>query len=415
MKKEPFIRHVASVLAGTWGEEPDDSGSTVDCLRVADFNYSHLTNNVAETRRRITTEDKRTKLLKNGDILIEKSGGGEKTPVGRAIVVNNINRPTTYANFIERIRLKKSLNSDYANYVLSCLYSDNINSKYIKQNTGIQNLEVKAYLRETIFVPTVQEQKKMIIFLNSKTTTVDKMITAKNHTHTQLSELRTSIIADAVLGRGTNMSIQHTNIPWIGNIPSHWTLRKLKDLATISIGWTPSTTNTEYFEGDNIWVTIADMDKKYISESKTHISDKALIDAAIKKVPKGSLLYSFKLSVGKVAFAATDLYTNEAIAAIIPRNLEQIDNEFLYYALSSYLIDSSNENIYGAKLLNQNLIKNAYIALPPIEEQRQIASELNRKFSNINKAMSETLNSINLLEEYRTSLISNVITGKVEV
>ena len=241
------------------------------------------------------------------------------------------------------------------------------------------------------------------------------MIAAKNRTRTHLAELRTAIITKAVLGQGSSNNLQQTNIPWIGEVPAHWTVRKLKDLATISIGWTPSTSNPEYFEGDNIWVTIADMNKKHISESKNRVSDVAIIDAGIKKVPKGSLLYSFKLSVGKVAFAGTDLYTNEAIAAIIPRNLKQIDNKFLYYALSTYLIDSANENIYGAKLLNQSLIKNAYIALPPIDEQKQIATELNRKLTKLDRTMVKTTNSLELLKEYRSSLISNVITGKVAV
>ncbi len=260
-----------------------------------------------------------------------------------------------------------------------------------------------------------EEQAKIADFLDKKTATIDKMIAAKNHTRTHLAELRTAIITKAVLGQGSSNNLQQTNIPWIGEVPAHWTVRKLKDLATISIGWTPSTSNPEYFEGDNIWVTIADMNKKHISESKNRVSDVAIIDAGIKKVPKGSLLYSFKLSVGKVAFAGTDLYTNEAIAAIIPRNLKQIDNKFLYYALSTYLIDSANENIYGAKLLNQSLIKNAYIALPPIDEQKQIATELNRKLTKLDRTMVKTTNSLELLKEYRSSLISNVITGKVAV
>lgn len=416
MTKEPIIRHVSSILAGTWGDESDDSVNTVACLRIADFDYSRLTNVDPQTRRKISQADIIQKILKNDDILIEKSGGGEKTPVGRAIVVTNIKQPTTYANFIERVRFKPSLDSKYANYVLSHLYSRKINTKYIKQNTGIQNLDVKAYLSEPIAIPDIKEQEKAVNYLNSKTQTLDKILTAKNHTHAHLSELRQAIITNAVLGTGgAAMNLQDTNIPWIGKIPVHWQMRKLKDIATVSIGWTPSTSNPEYFEGENVWVTIADMNKKYITGSKAQISDIAVLDAGIKKVPKGSLLYSFKLSVGKVAFAGTDLYTNEAIAAIIPKKDTEIDNDFLYYALSSYMISNANENIYGAKLLNQGLIKNAVIAVPPVEEQRKIAKTLNQKLDKIDHASGENQKSISQLEEYRSSLISNVVGGKVEV
>lgn len=184
MTKEPIIRHVSSILAGTWGEEPDESANTVRCLRVADYDYPRLTNVKAETKRKVSSSDIHQKTLKNDDILIEKSGGGEKTPVGRSIIVSGIHEPTTYANFIERIRLKPSLHPKYANYALSHLYSRKVNTKYIKQNTGIQNLDVRAYLGESIIIPSTAEQEKIVDYLDNKTQTLDKMITAKNHTHT---------------------------------------------------------------------------------------------------------------------------------------------------------------------------------------------------------------------------------------
>lgn len=278
---------------------------------------------------------------------------------------------------------------------------------------GIRATEL---MQVEIDLPELTEQKSLSHFLDNKTQILDKILTTKNHTQTHLSDLRQAIITNAVLGTGgVAVNLQDTNIPWIGKIPVHWQMRKLKDIATVSIGWTPSTSNQEYFEGENVWVTIADMNKKYITRSKAQISDIAVLDAGIKKVPKGSLLYSFKLSVGKVAFAGTDLYTNEAIAAIIPKKDTEIDNDFLYYALSSYMISNANENIYGAKLLNQGLIKNAAIAVPPVEEQRKIAKMLNQKLDKIDHASEENQKSISQLEEYRSSLISSVVGGKVEV
>lgn len=186
IRKEPLIRHVTSILAGTWGDEPDDSENTVACLRVADYDYARLTNTHPSTERKVSASDLRQKLLKNGDLLIEKSGGGDKTPVGRTIIVSGINKPTTYANFIERVRLKPSLNPAYVNYALSHLYVRKVNTKYIKQNTGIQNLDVKAYLGESIAIPEVTKQEEIVRYLDSKTQTVDKMLTTKNHTHTHI-------------------------------------------------------------------------------------------------------------------------------------------------------------------------------------------------------------------------------------
>ncbi len=267
-----------------------------------------------------------------------------------------------------------------------------------------------------ISLPSVEMQRNIASYLDRKVSIIDKIIAAKNHTHTHLLELRQAIITDAVLGRGgVFMNYRQTNISWIGKIPAHWQVRRIKDIADISVGWTPDTNNPDYFNGNNTWVTIADMNQKYIVSSKVKISNEAIDSSRIRLVKKGSLLYSFKLSVGKVAFAGKDLYTNEAIAAITPNYNDEVDTSFLYYAISTYLANNANENIYGAKIMNQDTIRNSYIAFPDINEQLKISRTLDKKVRNIDDAMSINKQSIQLLNEYRSSLISNVINGKVKV
>src|SRR4030042_3263708 len=105
-----------------------------------------------------------------------------------------------------------------------------------------------------------------------------------------------------------------SGIERIGEIPEDWNIKKLKYCFKFQTGWTPPTGKSEYYEGGNhIWVTIADMDKKFISDSAQKITDKAIEGSKMQITPKGSLIYSFKLSVGKVSFAKQDVYTNEAI------------------------------------------------------------------------------------------------------
>jgi restriction endonuclease S subunit len=409
IKMLPLARFVAKIKDGTHGtHNRTDEG--VPLLSAKNVFNGRLTLSEEES---LVSESEAAVITANGfpaknDILLTTVG-----TIGRSLVWSKTHS-LPFQRSVSFLRLNKIHNPYYFAYYFQ--------TRYFQEQLALltkTSAQPGIYMGEVMKVPAPliekSSQDAAVKFLDKKTATIDKMIAAKNHTRTHLAELRTAIITKAVLGQGSSNNLQQTNIPWIGEVPAHWTVRKLKDLATISIGWTPSTSNPEYFEGDNIWVTIADMNKKHISESKNRVSDVAIIDAGIKKVPKGSLLYSFKLSVGKVAFAGTDLYTNEAIAAIIPRSLKQIDNKFLYYALSTYLIDSANENIYGAKLLNQSLIKNAYIALPPIDEQKQIATELNRKLTKLDRTMVKTTNSLELLKEYRSSLISNVITGKVAV
>ena len=211
----------------------------------------------------------------------------------------------------------------------------------------------------------------------------------------------------------TDEEMKDSGVEWLDVIPKSWTRNKLKRELKFSVGSTPSTSNRSFFEGENIWVTIGDLNGKYCSESKTKLTEEALRSANMKKVPKGSLLYSFKLSVGQVAFTEKDLYTNEAIASFYPNNNSNLD--FWYYALGNYLIENSNENIYGAKLLNQELINNANIFVPSEEEQKKIAKFLDKKTAEFDSIISKKETLIEKLEEAKKSLISEVVTGKVKV
>ena len=195
-----LYRHLISQQSGTWGLEPNGFNE-VKCLRVADFDYDKLTHVEPETIRSIDSNHMATKLLRHGDILIEKSGGGEKAPVGRAIIVNELNGLTSYANFVDRLRFKKTVLPRYALYVLYAMYSGGINTKHIKQNTGIQNLDIKHYLKETVPIPSIQDQLSIIKHAQVRLSKLDAAADLLNKTILQLKEYRTSLISNVITGK----------------------------------------------------------------------------------------------------------------------------------------------------------------------------------------------------------------------
>lgn len=202
-------------------------------------------------------------------------------------------------------------------------------------------------------------------------------------------------------------SYKDSGIEWIGEIPSHWEVNKLFRLFKINTGFTPSTSNSEFYENGNYdWINISDLESKYVSTSKTKLTEKAIEGKEI--VPKGSLMYSFKLSVGKMAFADKDLFTNEAIFSIFPD--DEINLNYYYYLLDRILIHNSNENIYGAKILNQELIKASKLIVPSKEEQTTIANFLDQKTSQIDDLIAKKERLIQLLEEERTAIINQAVT-----
>ena len=178
-----------------------------------------------------------------------------------------------------------------------------------------------------------------------------------------------------------------------------WEYKTFKDKFSINMGKTPPRGDSSSWDKSKIttnkWVSIADIslnEGKIIFDTKEYISDKAA--EKIKKVKAGSLLMSFKLTIGKMAFAGDDLFTNEAIIAI-PQN-EDYDLHFLYYYLLQYdwrTLTEGNEKVKGATLNKQSIGK---IQLPIIsmDEQRRIVSYLDSSFKLIDEIKNKALKSL---------------------
>lgn len=200
-----------------------------------------------------------------------------------------------------------------------------------------------------------------------------------------------------------------SGIKWLGEIPKHWEVKKIKYIYKSINGFTPDTSNASYYDNFNgyDWITISDINKKYVNESEVKVSQKYIDKFHPQVTPKGSLLYSFKLSVGLVAFAKKDIYTNEAVLSFL--NTNDVDLNFLYY--SSFLIQfNAKENIYGAKLLNKELINNAFMVFPPLQEQKEIAEFLDKKCEKIQNYINKKQKLITLLQEKKQALINEVVT-----
>lgn len=217
--------------------------------------------------------------------------------------------------------------------------------------------------------------------------------------------------------------MKNSGYDYIGNIPLNWNLKKIKYVYSIHTGFTPDTSRDDYYTDNpkNTWISIADLTNNVdnqITDSSSYISDVYLKEKKPKITKMGSLLYSFKLSVGKTAFAGKDLYTNEAIASF--ENNDEVCLDYLNYA--SFLIEqNANKNIYNALILNQGLINNSITIIPPIEEQKLIANFLDKHIEIIDNIINDLEKQISSLTIYKESIItekllnnSNVKTSDVD-
>lgn len=154
-----------------------------------------------------------------------------------------------------------------------------------------------------------------------------------------------------------------------------WEIKKLGEVFNLQMGKTPSRDNNDYWGGTNTWVAISDLQGKFIGTSKEHITDKAIADSKIKKVKAGTVIMSFKLSVGRAAITTEDLYTNEAIMAFNLNDAYELNSDYIYYYLKGYKWEGANKAVMGITL-NKATISQNYIAIPPIPVQERIVSEL---------------------------------------
>ena len=191
-------------IAGSWGNEQNVSPKNTVCLRIADFVYSRLQFKKREnyTIRSYTAKEIENKKLSKGDLLIEKSGGGEKSPVGRCVVYNLEIPDVMYANFMEKLSTRGNVDSYFICYLLSCFYSQGMIWPYVKATTGIQNLDIASLLsKEYIFVPPKSEQQAIVAYLDKQMQRFDSAITNCQRQITLLQERKQIIINEVVTGK----------------------------------------------------------------------------------------------------------------------------------------------------------------------------------------------------------------------
>ncbi len=296
------------------------------------------------------------------------------------------------------------------------------NEQIFKSNNigmGIPHVNGEMLKNHFIFLPNLQEQKAIANFLDQKTAEIDGLIADKEKMIELLQEKRQAIITEAVTkGLNPNVRMKDSGIEWIGEIPEHWEVKKIKYLVkTIQTGITPATTNEDYFDGGIQWFTPVDfLGNKELYESKRKVSNRAVIDNEARLFPKDTvMIVGIGATVGKVAKLGVDGSFNQQITGLIV-NDQILNSDYLYYWL--YLNQETIKNISNyttLPIVNNEFVKNFECLSLPLYEQQKIANYLDQKTNEIDDLIYEIKTQIQKLKEYRQSLISEAVTGKIDV
>ncbi len=211
----------------------------------------------------------------------------------------------------------------------------------------------------------------------------------------------TSLLINMIDFSQTNFDIQiKTNSQKKIEIKSKYPIMKLGEVVDINIGGTPLRNNLSYYQnGSNLWLSISEMNGQVIYDTKEKITDDAVKNSNVKLIPKGTTLLSFKLSIGKTAISGVDLYTNEAIAGLVPKKKSELLDKYIYIYFNSKLINLENvgNKAFGKSLNKKFLEREIPIPIPPIEIQKEIISQ-------IEKLEEKYQNSRMEIEEYRKEI-----------
>lgn len=412
-------RIVVDRQSGVWGkDEIVDSLNNKICIRVADFDFPNMTvrKDRPYTFRNYTEKEIIKYRLKKEDILIEKSGGGEKMPVGRTIIWDQ-EYEALFANFIERIRVDKmQILPMFAQFCFYSFYKNGGTKLYFNQTTGIQNLDITKLLNEVKFpIPSIDSQRKIVKLVNNKCLEIKKLKKFITQQIQTLEEYKKSLITEAVTkGLDKNVKMKESGIEWIGEIPEHWELIKLKNIATtISKGISPNYVEEELTPV----VNQATFSKGYFDYNLKYCSNNIQSDALLKKndvliaTTGGGVL-------GKTYFFQEDeKYLASTDVAFIRTNILDL-SKLIYYFLSTKY-DLLN-GIFAKGSTNQihlqmDMLINMHIAIPSEHELRVIISYLDKVNQVVDDSIKQKHHQLEVLEEYKKSLIYEYVTGKKEV
>jgi len=266
-------------------------------------------------------------------------------------------------------------------------------------------------------LPPLHEQEQIVAYLDRKTTLIDSLTEKTVRKIELLKEKRTSLINEVVTkGLNPDVEMKESGVEWIGEIPSHWSLKRLSWVASTGSGTTPKSSNDSYYSGGTInWLITGDLNDDVVLDTSKKITPKALEECRLNTYPMGSIVVAmYGATIGKLCQLGVETTVNQA-CCVLSSFKGILPKQVFYRILSSrdYLLFLGDGG--GQPNISQEDVRSLQIPTPPLLEQEQIVEFLDEQTSIIDSTITTEEKRIELLKEYRQSLISEVVTGKVKV
>jgi len=371
------------VTAGEWGNNQGTQGGVdTGVIRSANFTKDHQFNTKEIVVRSIEERKRQKKLLRNGDILIEKSGGSPDQPVGR-VLFYDLKGEHTCSNFISILRPSQHVEAKFLYYSLCNLYEKGVVKNYQQQTTGIINLQLGEYLRESIYLPPLPEQKKIAEILSGIDRQIDLMRCQESKSDELLRAMLHAVFSEPDLSPYSDTSNS---------------LAELEEQGKISLGRGDIISKIDIRERPGrypIYSSSGKGDGKF-GEYGEYMFDEELITWSIDGGGRLFHRSRHKFSVTNVC-----------------GYLRNMDNSIDYgYLHSSLEYQHGNIKFDYSHKAHPSVIRKLYrVALPPIERQRQLASAT----GSVKQQRDAITSKIHALTTLKSAISSDLLSGRKRV
>ena len=307
-----------------------------------------------------------------------------------------------------------SINSKFLMYFLMLIMQD---TKKFGQGSTFDAITIQELKQLPVLLPPINTQNRIASYLDRKCAEIDAIIAKQQQVIEKLKEYKLSVITEAVTkGLDPNVPMKDSGVEWIGKIPEHWTMLKLKHTSSILRGKFNHRPRNDpaYYDGNHPFVQTGDVARanKYIKSYSQTLNEKGY--AVSKEFPANSICMTIAANVGDVAILTFDACFPDGVVGFVPS--DNIAWDYLYYVLTAMKKQFVRNAIISTQLnLNIEIIKEEFIPVAPLRIQKEISKFLDGKYLAIDRTISAKQSAIDKLTDYKKSLIYEVVTGKKEI
>ena len=408
---------------GAWGGEPNGKSDRI-VLRSTEQTVDGYWCISDPAIRSLSTVDFENTKLVAGDLLLTKSSGSS-LHIGKTTLVSQIEEDMQcgFSNFMQRIRVVDSLSPKFLWFILNNNLAREQFGYLSNSTTGLANLSDGLIKDVLLTVPSEEEQKAILLFLDDETAAIDSLIAEQQRTIELLAEKRQAVISHAVTkGLNPKAEMKASGISLLGEVPRHWEVKKLGHLCgKIGSGKTPLGGAEVYTSSGVLFIRSQNVyDDGLHLDDVAYITEKVDSELAFSRVqPDDILLNITGASLGRTCVVPEDCVranVNQHVCIVRIRDHAYVPYVAMLlkssYAKSQY---DYSQNGAAREGLSFTQISKVAVPLPPLKEQIAIIEYIRDETVRLNTLVTEVQRAIGLLQERRSALTSAAVTGKIDV